>query len=85
MAKKNKVTSTEENKQTEIQSSAWLSMKTGLILMGILSIGLVIWVTVQADPVIPMGERILWGLGFAVSLWVIFIVIFVINRYVLKR
>jgi uncharacterized membrane-anchored protein len=81
LSKKNKKDSqSEENK-----SSAWLSMKTGLILMGILSAAMVAWVTLQADPAIPIGERILWGLGFAVSIWIVFAVFYVINRYVFKR
>jgi uncharacterized membrane-anchored protein len=78
--KSKKASQTEENKP-----SAWLPMRTGLILMGILSAALVAWVTLQADPALPLGERILWGLGFAVSLWIVFAVIFIINRYVLKR
>ncbi len=81
MSKKSqKASQSEENK-----TSAWLSMRTGLILMGILSVALVTWVTIQADPAIPLGERILWGVGFAVSIWIIFAVFFIINRYVFKR
>lgn len=85
MSKKSKTASKAESNPEESKPSAWLPMKTGLILMGILSVAMVVWVAVQADPAMPLGERILWGLGFAGSIWVIFAVFFIINRYVFKR
>ena len=81
MSKKSKKAS----QSNDDKSSAWLSMRTGIILMGIISAGLVAWVTFQADPSLPLGERILWGLGFAASLWIVFAIFYMINRYVFKR
>lgn len=74
-----------KSEQSSNISSAWIQMKTGLILMGILSIVLAGWVVIQSDKAIPFGERVLWGLGFGLSLWIIFAVFYAINRFVFKR
>ena len=85
MSKKGKSASKAQGNPEEKKSSGYLSMKTGLIMMGVLSAALVAWITTQADPSMPVGERILWGLGFTASIWVIFAAFYAINRYIFKR
>lgn len=64
------------------QSDAWISMRTGLIVVTVVSIGLAIltmWTTV---PAIGWAEGVLWGLGFGGAVWLVFVGFFFFNRLV---
>jgi hypothetical protein len=74
-AKKNK-----KNQKVKSNTNApWIQMRTGLIIMTIVSIGMAIimgWPAYQA-----LGlEGILWGIGFGVAIWVIFFGAIYLNR-----
>lgn len=82
---KNKVTNpkTKSEKKAEPQDSLsrpWMKMRTGLILVGIASLGMVILTAWQVAPILGLGQGILRGLVFGVLIWVIFWGLYFIRR-----
>jgi hypothetical protein len=79
MAKASKNQKKKSNKSKVDPHSPWIKMRTGLIVISIVSIGMAIfmgWPAYQA-----MGiEGILWGLGFGAAIWVIFFGAMYLNR-----
>jgi hypothetical protein len=77
MAKQSKKSSGKEKEQSTKLSSqptgAWIQMKTGLILISILSIGMAVLTAWQSIPVKGWFEGILWGVIFGGSIWIIFL------------
>lgn len=73
------------NKQHASPNQPWLPTRTGLIVLAIATFLLAVWTTLQAVKVSGLGESILWGLGFAASIWVIFGVVFFINKWLRGR
>jgi hypothetical protein len=64
----------------------WISMRTGLIVMAIVSIGFAIYIILMSDPTAtPLLNRILSGVLFGGSLWVVFFGFMLINRYIRKK
>ncbi len=64
-------------------NSTWLQMRTGLIIITVVSIGVGIFMgraVYQIDHNIQEG--ILWGLGFGGAIWAIFIIALLFNRFV---
>ena len=75
----NKKTS-ESEKPADRINQAWISMRTGLIVMAVVSIGmggLTAWSAVQTQGTL---KGILWGLGFGAAVWVVFAVALMFNR-----
>jgi hypothetical protein len=62
----------------------WLSMKSAIIIMVIVSILLVILVTTQGSYEKPFLERFMWGLVFGGSVWIVFLLSLLINRFLRK-
>jgi len=62
----------------------WLSMKSAIIIMVIVSILLVILVTTQGSYEKPLTERLMWGLVFGGSIWIVFLLSLLINRFLRK-
>lgn len=86
MAKKLKNTSPQASrpaptKQKENSASQpWMSMRTGMILMGIVSLGMAALTAYNAIPSVGIWEGILWGLVFGGSLWLIFLIALLFHR-----
>jgi uncharacterized membrane-anchored protein len=69
------------SKQKETSTSqAWMSMRTGLIVMGIVSLAMAALTAYNAIPSVGIWEGILWGLLFGGSLWLIFLIAFLFHR-----
>ena len=62
-------------------SDPWISMRSGLIVMGIVSIGLAAWTAYQVSGSRPVMESILWGAVFGGSLWLVFFGFILFNRW----
>ena len=62
----------------------WLSKRTGLILMIVISLALAIFVIWQFYPFMG-AEAFLWGLGFAGSIWIVFAFFYAFNTWVRGR
>lgn len=73
---KQKRKKTVANKQdaeiAEALSKPWIAKQSGLMMMGALSLVFALFMIWQLYPTEGVGRSILWGLGSAVSLWLIF-------------
>jgi len=84
MAKKMKKIPMSEKKEKsrQKQNDAWISMRTGLIVITIVSIGMVVltgWMTI---PALGWFEGLLWSLGFGIAIWLVFYGYVYFNRWV---
>ena len=85
MAKLSRRQKKKEQKKQEQETdptSPWLAMRTGLIVITILSIGMAIFVAWTVIPATSTVEGILWGLGFGAGIWFVFVLAFAFNRFV---
>jgi hypothetical protein len=77
---------TPKNQDTQpAEQKPWLSMQSGLIIVGIVSIGLAIWTTQQALLVKEPLEAVLWGLAFGGSIWLVYFGSYLFNRLIRRR
>lgn len=81
--KKNQVSAKgkSQRKDTPMSNEPWLSMRTALIIMGVVSAGLAIfvaWTAIQTQGVL-MG--IVWGLIFGAANWAVFLIAFLFFRW----
>ena len=84
MAKKSRSKREKSSNKTESGSTkeeTWLSKRTGLMVMILLSLGLAVFMTWQLYPTEGSGA-ILWGLGFAASIWAVFGLAYLFNIFV---
>jgi formate/nitrite transporter FocA (FNT family) len=63
----------------------WISMRTGLIVVTVISVGLTILIAKTTVPAIGWGEGLLWAIGFGVGIWVVFIGYYLFNRLVRNK
>jgi hypothetical protein len=61
---------------------AWISMRTGIGIITVTSIGMAVLTAWEVIPQRGWGEGILWGLLFGVLIWVIFFGMLAFNRFV---
>jgi hypothetical protein len=86
VTKRSSKKSKSKKSNTQIQQAGpWLPSRGGMIALGIVSLLLVAWVTFQGMKVNDFGESLLWGLGFGASIWVIFVVVFAVNKFLRGR
>ncbi len=71
--------------QQSSPSAAWLSMRTGLIVMGVVSLGMAVMTAWQAIPIKGVLEGTIWGVGFGASLWLIFFAGLLINKFLRRN
>lgn len=76
MAKKSKKQTKKSNMDP---NSPWIQMRTGLIIITIVSIGMALFMGIPAYQAMGL-EGILWGLGFGAAVWVIFFGAVFLNR-----
>lgn len=69
------------NQKADSSSQPWLSMRTGIIVMAIVSLGMAALTAYNAIPSLGFWEGILWGLLFGGSLWLIFLIAFLFHRF----
>jgi sterol desaturase/sphingolipid hydroxylase (fatty acid hydroxylase superfamily) len=71
--------STKQKKDSSGQP--WLSMRTGILVMGVVSLGMAALTAYTAIPSVGIWEGILWGLLFGGSLWLVFLIAFLFHRF----
>ncbi len=64
---------------------AWISMRTALLVMAFVSIGLGAWTAYQVSSTRGLLESILWGAVFAGGIWLVFFAFMLFNRYLRRR
>jgi hypothetical protein len=63
---------TKKQKEEEFPAQPWISMRGGMIVMGITSLALAVLIASQVIPSNGWLEGILWGLLFGGMIWAIF-------------
>ena len=58
--------------QQQSMTSPWISMRTGLRVVALASIGMAVLTAWQVIPSMGWGKGILWGLIFGAMLWAVF-------------
>ncbi len=71
----------EKAETEERPSGAWLPTRTGLYVLTFVSLALAAWTTWQVSRALSLLESVLWGIGFGGSIWVIFLGVFLLNRF----
>jgi hypothetical protein len=66
-------------------SDPWLGMRTGMIVMTIISIGMAALTAFTAAPAIGWGEAIFWGVIFGFGVWLVFGIFFYFNLFIRKK
>lgn len=84
MAKKMKKIprSEKEAESRQDQNQAWISMRTGLIVVTLVSIGMAVLTAWMTIPALGWGEGLLWSLGFGGAVWLVFVGFYFFNRFV---
>jgi len=82
MAKKSTKKLAKQKSLQENISDAWISMRTGLIVMALVSVALAVWIAWNAVPTQGTVNGILWGIGFGAAVWVVFLIALTFNRFV---
>lgn len=80
MAKKTGKKNKGKKQQMENPRGAWISMRTGLTIIAITSIGMALLTYSQASQTKGTLEAILWSLFFGGMIWVIFIGYYLLLR-----
>jgi hypothetical protein len=60
----------------------WISMRTGVGLITVISIGMAVLTAWEAIPQKGWVEGILWGLLFGVLIWAVFFGMLAFNRFI---
>ena len=85
MAKKSKKKKKEERKSSNQFNDPWISMRTGLIVITVVSIGMAVLTAWNAVKTQGMFEGILWGLGFGAAVWGAFFFMLFFNRIIRRK
>jgi uncharacterized membrane protein len=64
-----------------LETRPWISMRSGIIIISITSIGMTVLTAIQAIPAKGWVEGILWGVVFGAIIWAIFFGLIFINRF----
>lgn len=73
----------EEIKLSDLRRS-WISMRTGIRLITVISIALGIFASINLRAG-GWGQSLLWGLVFGGSIWLVFFLILWVNRLLKQR
>ncbi|MCB8966094.1 MAG: hypothetical protein H6660_04290 [Ardenticatenaceae bacterium] len=88
MAKKKARQKKEKQEEVEVKiplNEPWISRRNGFTTIGLLSLVLAVFMAWQLYPTEGLGRAIMFGLGFAVAIWVIFMVSLSFNTWVRRR
>ena len=82
MSKNKKMSSNKQsNQENKLRKEPWISMRSGIIIIAITSIGMTVLTALQAVPAMGWGEGLLWSILFGAAIWVIFFGMIFINRF----
>lgn len=82
MSKNKKMSSDKQsNQENKLRKEPWISMRSGIIIIAITSIGMTVLTALQAVPAMGWGEGLLWSILFGAAIWVIFFGMIFINRF----
>ena len=68
------------DQKSKPEAQPWISMRSGVIVIAITSVGLAVLTAIQAVPVLGWVEGLLWSVLFGALIWIIFFGMNFINR-----
>lgn len=71
--------------EAPVTNKPWISMRSGVIVIAIVSIGMGILTALQAIPLKGLVEGIFWGVFFGIGIWFIFFGMILVNRFLRKK
>ncbi len=77
---KNTTKSKDKSKAPPDINQPWISMRSGLIIIAITSIGMAVLTAVQTVPSVGLVKGVLWGLFFGAMIWAIFFGYYFLRR-----
>ena len=83
--KKHLTKAEEEAQDAEIRkalSEPWIQHRSRLMMMGLLGLGIALFMIWQLYPTEGLGRSIMWGLASATAVWVVFLLSFGFNKMV---
>jgi hypothetical protein len=82
VSKKKKMSSDKQSKQQDLpRAEPWISMRSGIIIIAITSLGMAVLTAIQVIPVKGWVEGLLWSVLFGALIWVVFFGMNFINRF----
>lgn len=75
----------EKDQNRSAYNDPWLGQRTGLLIMGLASLVLAVLVVWETQSAVGMGQALIWGIGFGLSLWAVFLLFYVFNRWIRRR
>jgi hypothetical protein len=66
-------------------SDPWISMRNAIIVIVIVSVILAVWIAEKGNPNVPFWDRVLPPLVLAISIPVVAVLFYLINRYIFRR
>ena len=82
MAKYKKISKSKQpGQKNKSGADPWISMRNGIIIIAITSIGMTVLTAVQAVPLIGWVDGLLWSVLFGALIWIIFWGMNLINRF----
>jgi uncharacterized membrane protein len=82
VSKNKKMSSNKQsNQENKLRTEPWLSMRSGVIIIAITSIGMTVLTAIQVVPAKGWVEGLLWSVLFGALIWVIFFGMNFINRF----
>ena len=66
-------------------SDPWISMRSGMIIMAVISLGMAGLTAYTAAPAIGWPEAIFWGLVFGFGVWLVFGIFFYFNYFIRRK
>lgn len=77
--------SKEENESLRAKNDPWISKQLGIIIITIISLAMGIYTGTQTVPALGWLEGLLWAVGYGGSIWLVFMIALLFNRYVRGR
>lgn len=82
MSKDKKMRSNKQsNQKDKLRMEPWISMRSGIIIIAITSLGMTVLTALQAVPAKGWLEGLLWSVLFGALIWVVFFGMNFINRF----
>lgn len=71
----------QSNQKDKLRMDPWISMRSGLMIIAITSLGMTVLTALQAVPAKGWPEGLLWSVLFGASIWILFFGMIFLNRF----
>jgi hypothetical protein len=79
MSKRNRTRSKRSSEEVPSRSEPWIKKRTGLWVVGIVGLALGIYTGWQFYPAIGFWKALLWGVGSAAAVWLVYWLSYLVN------